>query len=473
MRYVTRQLLYMYYNTNDYFILNINYNCSYFLGSFIFITTGMQFGWPSPHLPRLQSPKSHIPITSSEGAWMISMNGVGSIFGSLLAGYIVDKIGRKLSILITSPLYLCCWLLIAFAHRLWILMLARCINGFTDGIVFTVIPMYVSEISHPRIRGILSATIPVMTVFGLLLVNIIGSLADLKTTGLICAIFPIVHFFTFCWMPESPFYLIMKKNLEAAKNCLKIFQESSDIDEKFEKLQSIVEDEMKNSVSCWDLFRVKSNRKAVIIVFGLRGIQQLCGPNALTSYAKIIFHEAGEDISSTLSSILYFSIQLVMVIICSFLVDKVGRKPLLIISIVGSGVALLAQAIYFYVKSLGIYNMSTVSFLPLIALLTYVVLFNIGMWNIPLLLMAELFPANVRAFALCLNEIYFGLSVIVVSEFFQITSDTFGMHVPFFVFSVMSVLGLAFILCMVPETKGRSLNEIQEYLKGNQDTANN
>lgn len=402
---------------------------------------------------------------------MISMNGVGSVFGSLLAGYMVDKIGRKYSILLTSPLYLICWILIAFANRLWMLMVARCINGFTDGFVFTAVPMYVSEIAHPRIRGILSSSIPVMTVFGLLLINVIGSFADLKMTGLISAIFPVVHFFTFYWMPESPYYLIMRNKLESAKNCLRVFQGSSNLDERFEKLQGVVEEEVKNCGSCWDLFTVKSNRKAVIIVFGLRGIQQFCGPNAVTSYAKTIFHESGEDISSTLSSILYFSVQFVMVIVCSFLVDRVGRKPLLILSIVGSGIALLTQGLYFYFKSLGMYDMS-VSFLPLTALLMYVVLFNVGMWNIPLLLMGELFPTNVRAFALCLNEIYFGLSVVVVSEFFQITMDSFGMHVPFFAFAGACFLGLAFILSAVPETKGKSLEEIQENLKGNQSSVN-
>lgn len=351
-------------------------------------------------------------------------------------------------------------------------MLARFINGFTDGFVFTAVPMYVSEIAHPKIRGTLAASIPVMTVFGFLLINVIGSFADLKVTGLISAIFPVVHFFTFYWMPESPYYLIMRGKLEAAKNCLRVFRGSCDIDERFEKLQCVVEEEVKNCASCWDLFTVKSNRKAVVIVFGLRGIQQLCGPNVVTSYAKTIFHESGEGISSTLSSILYFSVQFVMVIVCSFLVDRVGRKPLLIISIVGSGIALLTQAFYFYFKSLSIYDMSVVSFLPLTALLMYVVLFNVGMWNIPLLLMGELFPTNVRAFALCLIEIYFGLTVIAVSEFFQITMDTFGMHVPFFTFAGVCFLGLAFILMVVPETKGKSLEEIQDNLKANKSSAN-
>lgn len=428
----------------------------------------MQFGWPSPHLPRLQSPESHIPITSSQGAWLISMNGVGSIFGSLLAGYVVDKIGRKSSILVTSPLYFICWMLVAFANRLWMLLLARFLNGFTDGIVFTAVPMYVSEISQPKVRGILSASIPVMTVFGLLLINIIGSFTNLKMTGLICPIFSIVHFLTFCWMPESPYYLILKKRIKAAKNCLQILQgTSSNVDERFEKLQRVVEQEMKNSVSCWDLFTIKSNRKAVIIVFGLRGIQQLCAPNLLTSYAKTIFHESGEDVSSTLSIILYFSVQLVMVIVCSFLVDRVGRKPLLILSIVGSGIALLTQGFYFYFKNQSVYNMSVVKFLPLIALLAYVIFFNIGMWNIPLLLMAELFPTNVKAFALCLNEIYFGLFVIVISESFQIIRDAYGIHVPFFLFSAACFSGLLFIVHIVPETKGKSLDEIQEILKEN------
>lgn len=350
---------------------------------------------------------------------------------------------------------------------------ARAIDGFTDGIVFTALPMYLCEIAHPRIRGFLAASIPVMAIFGFLLINILGSYFDLTTTALISSIFPILHFCTFCWMPESPYFLIMRQKMSEAKHNLEVFQGSRDIDAKFDKLSSLVKEETKNCGKCWELFTIKSNRKALLIVLGMRGIQQFCGTNAITFYAKEIFHESGEDISSDLSSIIYFSVQCVATILCSFMVDKVGRKPLLVISIIGSGFALTLQGTYFYFKLYSNYDMSLVNFIPITALLGFVVLFNLGMWNIPLLMLGEMFPTNVRAFALCLNEIYFGFMIIIVSKFFQTMKDHFGMHVPFFAFAGFCALGLIFILTVVPETKGKSLEEIQQWLKRDEEQKRN
>lgn len=108
--------------------------------------------------------------------------------------------------------------------------------------------------------------------------------------------------------------------------------------------------------------------------------------------------------------------------------------------------------------------MNPYDFIPLVALFSYIVIFSLGMQTIPFLIMGEIFPTNVKAFATFIMELYFALTVTVVSKFFHWSSNSFGMHVPFLGFAVFSLIGLIFVIFLVPETKGKTLEEIQDEL---------
>lgn len=427
----------------------------------------MLLSWTSPSIPQLQSEDAKVLITNSEGAWLASAHGIGCILGSFVGASLVDRLGRKFCILIGSPLYFTCWMAIFFAENFATLASSRVLAGFTDGFVFLAVPFYICEIADPNIRGLLAANISLMTVFGYMLINILGSYFDIATTAIISSTIPVIHFAIFYWMPESPHFFIMRDRKEDAKRSFLAFKGLKDVDDRFEKLVEVVKDEVANKGKFWQLFTINSNRKALFIVLMLRSIQQLCGIGAITVYAQTIFKESSEEISPHLSSIVYFSVQTSLVVISSLLVDKLGRKPLLLLSIIGSGIALTTQAVYFHMKNYTDYDLSSVGFIPLGALLLYVVFFNAGLWSIPMLLLGELFPSNVKAFALALAEVHFGLITIVISKSFQLLTDCIGMQVPFFVFASCCLLGVVFIVYAVPETKGKSLEEIQQWLKGN------
>lgn len=424
----------------------------------------MLFGWPSPSLPQLQSENSKIQITSSEGSWLVSASGIGSFAGSVLAAFLVARLGRKICILMTSPLYFTSWMMIAFANSYWVLFSARLVHGFTDGIGFISVPMYLCEIANPEVRGLISAGFPVMTAIGFLLINIFGAFWDITTTACVCSTISVVHFFSFCWMPDSPQYLIKRNRMEEAKKSFIVYNGNKNADTEFTNLIQSVKNEEECKGKCWELLTIKSNRKAFFIAIVLRTIQQFCGVTAIIAYANAIFNESDKNISSNLSCIIYFSLQTIAVILCSFLVDRIGRKPLLLISMAGSCVALSILGVYFCIKQYT-GSISSFSFIPLLALVLYVVMSNFGLWSIPLLLLAELFPLNMQTYALGLGEIHFGLSVSITAKFFQITMDSFGMYVPFFTFAVVCLFGIAFVTVVVPETKGRTLEDIQNYLK--------
>ncbi|EFA00434.1 facilitated trehalose transporter Tret1 [Tribolium castaneum] len=444
--------------------------CQYlaaFTGTLTIVTSGMHYGWPSPSLPILERlENSTLTMNHSEGSWMAVMPLLGALIGSLLAATVVDILGRKRAILLTCFPFFAAWIMIAFSQSLTVLYIARFIAGIADGWAFTAVPMYIGEIADPKIRGLLGSGVSSSWIFGILLINAIGSYLSITITALVSSIVPVLTLLTFVWMPESPYYLVMRGHKEEAKCNLQRLRGLEDVDSELTRVSLAVKAQTQNSGKFLDLFVTKSNRKAVYIIMALRGAQQLSGTTAITFYTQLIFEEAGDDISSELATVIYFSVQFLLTILCSSIVDKAGRRPLLVLSLTGSACALFLEGTYFFIKTQTAIDVSSFTCIPVISLIGFVIFFSSGMQSIPILMLGELFPANVKAFALCLADIYFCLMATVVSKFFQIVKDSFGIYVPFYVFTGSCLLGLVFIVLFVPETKGKSLEEIQQYLGG-------
>ncbi|XP_031356961.1 facilitated trehalose transporter Tret1-like [Photinus pyralis] len=435
-------------------------------GTLSIVSSGMHYGWTSPSLPQLQHPNSTLPVTDDEGSWMAVAPLGGATLGAIFSWFILDVIGRKRGVLLTAAPFFASWLMVAYAKSVWVLLVARFIAGIGDGLAFCSVPMYLGEIADAKIRGLLGSSCSIMWIFGMLLINIIGAYTSIKVAALISSVFPVVLAATFVWMPESPYYLIMKGRVNEAKESLRIFKRSRIVEDELGRLFNAVQLQNTNTGKFLDLFTVGSNRRALLIVMGTRAIQQCSGALAFTFYANTIFKKASDEISSTTATIIYFSVQLIVASTASLVMDRTGRRPLLIVSVIGSGAALLLEGLYFYLKSdHPSLDVSRFSYIPVAALIGFVVLYGIGLQSIPILILGELFPTNVKAFALGLADIYFNVVATLVSKFFQAMKDHYGMHVPFFSFSVCCAAGLFFILFFVPETKGKTLEQIQDEFK--------
>nr|CAI5843209.1 unnamed protein product [Callosobruchus analis] len=402
----------------------------------------MHYGWPSPTLPQIERPNSTLCIGNEEGSWLAVMPLVGAILGAVTAANIVDAFGRKKTVLATAVPFFLSWLMVAAANTSIWLHIARFIAGAADGVTFTVVPMYIGEIADPRIRGMLGSSCSVSSLV------------------------PVISFFTFIWMPESPYYLLMQNKIEDAKRSLRKFRKNQDVEEEIERMKGSIQSQSKNTGRFFDLFLVKSNLKAVFIIAGIRGFQQFSGTTAITFYAQDIFREAGDDISPHHASMIYFSVQLIFTMVSSSIVDKAGRKPLLMISMAGSAFALFLEGTYFYIKTETSIDTTSFDFIPVIVLIGFVIVFSLGMQSIPILMLGELFPTSVKAYALCLADVYYSVVATIASKFLQLMRVHFGMYVAFYGFTIFSLLGLIFIVFCVPETKGKNLEEIQEFLKG-------
>lgn len=437
-------------------------------GNLSIVSSGMHYGWPSPSLPQLQRHNSTFPVTNYEGSWLAAMPLVGAAIGALTGIALVDRIGRKPTILLTGLPFFGAWLAVAFARTVHVMIIARFVAGIGDGVSFCALPIYLSEIADTEIRGLLGSSCSVTLILGMLLINIIGSYTSIKTAALISSAVPLILFVTFIWMPESPYFLTMRGRESEAAKSLRIFKGASDVNEDVQRISGAIVKQNTETGRFLDLFTLKSNRKAVLIAMGGRTIQQCSGMLAISFYAHTIFESAGSSVSSSMVSIIYFAVQLLMSIVSSAIVDRTGRRPLLLFSLIGAGLALLIEGTYFYLQSdHPSLNVSRYSYVPIVVLFAFVILYSVGLQTVPVLLLGELFPTNVKVFALSLVDIHFSLVATAVSKFFQAVKDLYGMHIPFFSFGVACAVGLVFVIFCVPETKGKTLEEIQEELKGN------
>lgn len=428
---------------------------------------GVNGGWSSPYVPYLLSKVSPITVTPNEVSWCAISPLGGCLTGAFVGATLVDRLGRKMSLLLLAPVTFICFLGMAFTTHLWHLTVLRFIIGITDGAIYTVLPMYVGEIVEPEMRVFLSSSICYIYILGTLLINIIGPFLDIFTSSLIVSLFPAFHFLTFLYMPESPYYYVKNEKYNEAKKSLMILKGISDVDEELRGLKEVIEMEnkMSNKPKLSDLYKIPSNRKACLIYLILIFINKASGKVPIMLHTTTIFQESGSTIDSTLSVIIYNSVELLIVIFVTlFVTKKFGKRLLMIISALGCSLSLFALASYFLIKYFNLHLLKHLNWLPITSLVSYNILFSFGLGFGPMSYLSELFPMNVKANASSVAQIISIAFGSFFAEVFQISHRVFGIHIPFFLFAFISAVGAIFICRIVPETRGKTLVEIQNIL---------
>lgn len=214
-----------------------------------------------------------------------------------------------------------------------------------------------------------------------------------------------------------------------------------------------------------DLFMVPVNRKALFIALGLRSVQQFCGSTALTFYCKTIFQETDGFVSADIGTIIYFSLQAILAVVTSFVIDYVGRRPMFIFSLLGTILTLFLVGTYMFLKVNTELDLSGYNSVPMTSFLLNVSFISMGIRNVPLLVMSEIFHPKVKALALCYATIYYGVLAILVTKFYHLTSEMIDMSFPLFTFGILSSIALVVYCVYMPETKGKTLEEIQKLLR--------
>ncbi|CAH1641406.1 unnamed protein product [Spodoptera littoralis] len=434
-------------------------------------STGYSMGWTSPVNLKLQANDTSNPVgepvTKDQEAWIGSLLTVGAIFGPFLGGFAASKIGRKWGLLSTSiPLFIG-WILIAATNSVGMIYGGRIFWGLAVGMLFTISPMYCAEIATDDSRGALGSFLQAFITLGYLLIYGIGPYVSYMVIAYVGIIFTAVFVVGFFFMPESPFYYLAKGDREAAANCLAKIRGRSHagVQDELDKMAADVTASMEKTATVADVFR-GSNFKAFYISCALVFFQQFSGINAVLFYMTNIFEAANSSLDSAVATIIIGVVQVIASCITPLVVDRLGRRILLLISASGTAIGLGLLGMFFILADKGSPVVSSIGFLPILSLVLFIVTYCWGLGPLPWAVMSELFPIEVKAIASPIATAFCWVLSFLITRYFSAIATALGMGGTFFIFGACCVAAFFFTLFLVPETKGKSFQEIQDILSG-------
>lgn len=344
--------------------------------------------------------------------------------------------------------------------------MARLVGGCGEACIFSTLPSYIGEISIPKVRGLWGNALICFVLGGQVYVNGVGGYLDVKTTAWISLMWPVIFIATFSLVPESPYYFMMKGRRDEARVSLQKLRALDDVEDELNQIEAAVQRQLSESCRWKELWTVKSNRKALIAGLFLRTAQQLSGMACMTTYTQYIFAQSGQSMAAADSTLIFSSAMVIGTVSLSTLLNRLGRRLPLVVSLIGCVITLAGLSAYFYVD-LEVPSIDTtgLKWIPLVGMLLYLVWFSLGIVTIPTLMLSELFSASVKPKALTILIIAFGVMVSVTTKIFNLLESNFGLFSPFAFFSVCCLCNVFLALKIVPETKGKTLEEIQQMLK--------
>ncbi|XP_015891559.2 sugar transporter ERD6-like 7 isoform X1 [Ziziphus jujuba] len=402
--------------------------------------------------------REDLGLTLSEYSVFGSILTFGAMIGAITSGPIADFIGRKGAMRVYSAFGVAGWLAIYFAKGALSLDIGRLATGYGMGAFSYVVPVLIAEIAPKDLRGALTAVNQFMICAAVSVSFIIGNVLSwraLALTGLIpCAVLLIGLFF----IPESPRWLAKmgrQKEFEASLQKLRgkdanISHEAAEIQEYIATLENLPKAKL------LDLFERRYLR-SVIIGVGLMVCQQFGGINGICFYVSNIFETAG--FSSTVGTITYALLQVVVTGLGAAMIDRVGRKPLLLVSGSGLVAACIITAVSFFLKVHEL-SLNAVPILAVTGILLYIASFSVGMGAVPWVVMSEIFPINIKGQAGSLATLvnWFGAWLCSYTFNYLMSWSSYG---TFILYAAINALAILFIIGVVPETKGKTLEQIQ------------
>jgi MFS transporter, SP family, galactose:H+ symporter len=396
---------------------------------------------------------------------VVGMVLVGAAMAALGGGRLSDRLGRRATLILTSLIFIVGALVCAFAGSFRILLLGRTIVGLGIGLASTTVPVYISEVSAPKARGWQVSLFQLAITTGILSAYLVdyafaGSGGWRWMLGL-AAVPGLILGLGMLYLPESPRWLVKYGQTDKALKILTRIRGTLDVKAEFQDIQNTLSQASERGQ--WsDLFSPRV-RPALVVGIGLAVFQQITGINTVIYYAPTILQSAG--ISSASGAILATAgigvVNVVMTLISMWLVDRMGRRPLLLTGTTGMVITLGILGAAFMAPGAGLARVAVVT------LMAYVASFAISLGPIFWLLISEIYPLQIRGLAEGTAAATNWAANLLVSLTFLTLVQAFGPTRTFWLFALFAIAAWFFSYYLVPETKGRTLEEIEQSLNSN------
>ena len=456
------------------------------LGYLVFLSVvaalgGFLFGYDTAVISgTIAQVTEHFRLDALQQGWYVGCALVGSIIGVLFAGILSDKFGRKFTMILSAILFSTSAIGCAVSVDFNQLVVYRIIGGVGIGVVSIISPLYISELAVAQYRGRLVSLYQLAVTIGFLgayLVNyqLLGystSNPDIVTgwwslifvtevwRGMLgMEILPALLFFIIIFfIPESPRWLILKGREEKATNILeRIYTSSKDALFQLAETKSVLSSESKSE---WKLLLQPGIRKAVIIGVCIAMLGQFMGVNAVLYYGPSIFENAGLSGGDSLFyQVLVGLVNTLTTVLALVIIDKIGRKKLVYYGVSGMVISLILIATYFiYGESWGIS-----SIFLLVFFLFYVFCCAVSICAVVFVLLSEMYPTRVRGFAMSIAGFALWIGTYLIGQLTPWMLQNLTPAGTFILFAIMCVPYMLIVWKLVPETTGKSLEEIERY----------
>eukprot|EP00727_Mastigamoeba_balamuthi_P012072 m51a1_g7488 hypothetical protein (501) ;mRNA; r:241072-243040 len=441
----------------------------------------LQFGYNTTIVSGAMGPLSeHYGIASKEAtpsqasddgdavmkSIVVSATLVGCLASALVAGAIADHVGRNKVILVSEAIYIAGALVCAFSSHIWMLVAGRLVLGLAIGTASVVVPLMIGELSPRSIRGQIGVLNQLSITIGILVAYVIGTVFSYipkynwrVMMGGPTVLLAVTHIVLtgFIVRTESPRWLVAVKRNNEARKMLQYLRDTDDVEAELSEI--VASQNMEKAPSFQEAAGMLIDPlRPLVIVVAIMFIQQITGINAVLYYLKTFLERAGmESKMADYMSILIGGINVIMTVVSIVLIDRLGRKPLLLGSLVGMALSLMCIGIFSHVHTL---SKSSAGVGSVVFTILFVVFFAVGLGPVPWCLVPELFPSTTRALAVSISLFTnWGTNLGVSLAFLPLIEAT-SLSAVFWGFSVLSGLSLLFVIFSLPETKGRTVEDI-------------
>jgi MFS transporter, SP family, arabinose:H+ symporter len=421
--------------------------------------------------------KEHFALTTFEVGWTNSSQVLSATLAIFFAGPLADRVGRRTVLRAATLMFVIAAVLSAVAQGMVTLVAGRFMSGLGIGAVLVAGPMYIAEIAPPALRGRMVTYQQLFIVIGIALAFVSNYLvvhlesfdfAWITTLRVaewnwrwmvgIGAVPAVAYLFALLWIPESPRWLAMHDRLDAARRVLVRAHGAALAEAELDELRvSLARDTQPHRARLRDLWAPEL--RAVLVIGILIAIfQQITGISSVLAYATVIFERAGAAGDASFMQTVYVGlVNLAFTVLAMLLIDRVGRRPLVLFGLAGMGVSLALAA-------WGFDGDEARPALVLAGLLGFVASFATSVGPVMWVLLSEIFPNRVRALAISCVGLVNSSVCFLTQLLFPWQMDRFGGAATFAMYGVFALVGLLLLAKVLPETRGRSLEELEQTL---------
>nr|WP_068890344.1 sugar porter family MFS transporter [Pedobacter panaciterrae] len=432
-------------------------------------TGGLLFGFDtgviSGALPFL---RDDFKLNDGEIEWLTTSVLIGAVMGAITSGKLSDYLGRKKMIIINAIIFAIGAVGCGYAHSFTLLVVMRAVVGVAIGITSYVVPMYIAEIAPASKRGMLVTLNQLMITIGLL-ASYIADYAFSDNSNpeswrwmFLVGVFPaIVLLIGMFFLPETSRWLISKNRLEEGKKVISSIEEPEMVKDVYDEMLKEHALGSQQSSNIREIFKPWL-RPALIITVGIFFFQQFSGVNTIIYYSPIIFKMAGitSNAASIIPAIIIGVVNVLACVVSIIFLDSVGRRKLYMIGIIGMIPSLAIAGICFLFKDeLG----TSLIYLSVLSIVSFIIFINISLSPLGWLLISEIFPIKVRGLGMSIGSLaHWGFNAIIAFTFLTLVNGI-GIGGTFCLYAGVCILGLIWGYYYIPETKGKTLEQIEEH----------